>query len=69
MTPDKTAVLNFWFNEISLEQKFKKDPTFDKLLESQFGSLVEQALQQKLANWQNEQRRHLGINFIARSIY
>ena len=52
------AILFFWFEEISPESWFKKDPLFDDILTQKFGRMIEQALAGKLDKWaQNKDGR------------
>ena len=52
------AILVFWFEEISPESWFKKDPLFDDMLTQKFGRMIEQALAGQLDKWaQNKDGR------------
>ena len=52
------AILAFWFEEISPESWFKKDPLFDDMLTQKFGRMIEQALAGQLDKWaQNKDGR------------
>ena len=44
-------ILTFWFNELTPEQWFKKDPVLDELIKSRFGPLHHQAQHGELFNW------------------
>lgn len=46
-----SAILTFWFEEISSKDWFKKDALFDSILMQKFGRLVEQALAGQLDRW------------------
>ena len=52
------AILVFWFEEISPESWFKKDPLFDDMLTKKFGRMIKQALAGQLDKWaQNKDGR------------
>ncbi|MGE0172787.1 MAG: DUF924 family protein [Oligoflexales bacterium] len=51
MTQDPKTVLSFWFEDISPEQWWTKDPGFDKLIESKFGTLHASAIKCELWEW------------------
>ena len=52
------AILVFWFEEISPESWFKKDPLFDDMLTQKFGRIMEKALAGQLDKWaQNKDGR------------
>lgn len=44
-------VIQFWFEDIEPNQRFKKDPEFDQLITSKFGKLHKQATQGLLYAW------------------
>jgi uncharacterized protein (DUF924 family) len=44
-------ILNFWFQEISPQQWWKVDPTFDQLIRERFSDLHSQAIQAELFEW------------------
>jgi uncharacterized protein (DUF924 family) len=48
---DAEAVLNFWFNDTSPSQWFRKDPVFDALLRERFLGLTRQAIAGELGRW------------------
>ena len=56
-----TAILTFWFEEISPETWFKKDTLFDGLLMQQFGRFVEQALAGQLDKWAQQKYGRLAL--------
>ena len=68
-----TAILSFWFDEISPEAWFKKDSLFDGLLMQNFGRLVEQALAGQLDKWAQQKDGRLALILLldqmARNIY
>lgn len=59
--PEINAVLTFWFEESTSEQWFKKSDTYDELIASRFGMLVEKALIGKLDDWQSEKEGLLAL--------
>jgi uncharacterized protein (DUF924 family) len=46
-----TEVLNFWFNELTEEDRFKKDPELDQLIRDRFLSYYEAAINNELYEW------------------
>ncbi|MDT2815782.1 DUF924 family protein [Vagococcus carniphilus] len=44
-------ILTFWFNEITAEQRFKKDEAFDELLRERFGELHESVSKGEAFSW------------------
>ena len=68
-----TAILTFWFEEISPEVWFKKDASFDSLLMQKFGRLVERALAGQLDRWAHRKDGRLALilllDQITRNIY
>ena len=54
-------VLAFWFDEIQPESWFRKDPTFDTLVDARFGQAVAQALAGKLDHWADDARGCLAL--------
>lgn len=49
MTP--TDVLDYWFEELTPADWFKKDPALDQDMRDRFGAIYEQATRGELANW------------------
>ena len=47
-------VLNFWFNECTPEQWYKKDADFDALIFRRFETAVSAALKGELEAWQTD---------------
>lgn len=47
------TILNFWFNELTPEQWWKKDPELDQMITSRFADLHHQATLGELATWRN----------------
>ena len=47
-------VLNFWFNECTPEQRYKKDADFDALIFRRFETAVSEALKREVEAWQTE---------------
>ena len=54
-------VLWFWFDEISKEQKFKKDLAFDQLIKDRFGDRVDAALAGGLTEWEDHPLSRLAL--------
>jgi uncharacterized protein (DUF924 family) len=54
-------VLAFWFEEIQPESWFRKDPSFDTLVDARFGQAVAQALAGKLDHWADDARGCLAL--------
>jgi len=54
-------ILNFWFEETSAEQKFKKDLKFDQVIKDKFFNDYELASQNKLDDWQDTDRGCLAL--------
>jgi uncharacterized protein (DUF924 family) len=52
-------ILNFWFQEISPQQWWKVDPTFDQLIRERFSELHGQAVQAELFEWRTTARGRL----------
>jgi uncharacterized protein (DUF924 family) len=50
---DVTAneIIKFWFNDITTEDWWKKNPTFDKSLKSRFSDIYLKAASGELFNW------------------
>jgi uncharacterized protein (DUF924 family) len=46
-----TRILDFWFKEITPAQWWKADPEFDRLIESRFLPVLQQAAQGELFGW------------------
>jgi uncharacterized protein (DUF924 family) len=66
-------ILDFWFDECNPEQWFKKNDEFDKLLDSRFGSTVEDALSGRLDGWEETEEGCLALILVldqfTRNIY
>ena len=45
-------ILNFWFIECKPEQWFKKNEDFDRMIEKNFSSTIEDAIEGKLDSWE-----------------
>ena len=54
-------IVNFWFDECTPVQWFKKDINFDKMLKNRFSKLVEIALEGKLDSWSNSETGCLAL--------
>jgi len=48
---DASEVISFWFEETAPEQRFKKDPAFDRQINERFGALHTRASRCELAEW------------------
>ena len=55
------SILAFWFEEISPESWFKKDPFFDDLLMQKYGQIIEQALAGQLDKWAKKKDGRLAL--------
>jgi len=47
------AVIQFWCDELSPEQHWKKDPAIDRHIAERFGKIREQVLDSKAAGWRD----------------
>ena len=47
------AVLQFWFDELSEEQHWRKDPAMDREIAKRFGALREAVLKSKAKGWRD----------------
>ena len=47
------AVIEFWCDELSEEQHFRKDPTVDRHIAERFGKVREEVLRSKAAGWRD----------------
>ena len=54
-------VLNFWFNECTPEQRYKKDADFDALIFRRFETPVSEALKGEVEAWQTDLKGCLAI--------
>ena len=50
---DYQEILDFWFDELTPDRWWKKDPTLDSSMESRFGIIHRQAIQGELSGWRN----------------
>ena len=55
------AILVFWFEEISPESWFKKEPLFDDMLKQKFGRIMEKALAGQLDKWAQNKNGRLAL--------
>jgi uncharacterized protein (DUF924 family) len=55
------VVLNFWFNNTSPSQWFRKDPDFDALLRERFLGLTRQAIAGELGPWSETPQSGLAL--------
>ena len=66
-------VIEFWFEEIEPASHWKKDPTFDRLIEQRFGELHRQASACELYAWRAEPLGRLAevivLDQFSRNIY
>jgi uncharacterized protein (DUF924 family) len=51
MSASANDILDFWFAEIAPAQWWKRDPVFDRLIETRFLAILEQAARAELAGW------------------
>ena len=56
LTMEAQQILDFWFNEATPEQWFKKDTQFDDLIRRRFLKVWEQAAAGECSSW----RAHIG---------
>ena len=54
-------VLNFWFNECTPEQWYKKDADFDALIFRRFETAVSAALKGEVEAWQTDLKGCLAV--------
>ena len=47
------TIIDFWFNELSPSDWWKKDPELDQTISERFASLHQQAVEQRLPEWQD----------------
>ena len=47
------AVLDFWFDEMVAEKRFKKDKSFDDLIKEKFGEDHNKAINNEYDDWQD----------------
>ena len=48
------AVLDFWFDEMVAEKRFKKDKSFDELIKEKFGEDHNKAINNEYDSWQDK---------------
>ena len=48
------AVIQFWCDELSPEQHWKKDPAIDRHIAERFGTIREEVLRTKAAGWRDD---------------
>lgn len=51
MSPCANDILDFWFAEITPAQWWKRDPAFDRLIETRFLGVLQQAAKAELFRW------------------
>lgn len=56
MDPEAKAVLDFWFEELTVEQHFRKDDAVDSAIRRRFGALVERLGQAAPQAWLDDPR-------------
>ena len=54
-------ILNFWFIECKPEQWFKKNEDFDRMIEKNFSSAIEDAINGKLESWEETETGCLAL--------
>ena len=57
----KTSVQNFWFEEVTMEQKFTKDANFDQLIKDRFGEWNTMAREQSLDEMREDPQELLAL--------
>jgi len=66
-------IIDFWFNQLSPQQHWQKDPEFDKKIERQFGHVHTAACLGELAHWRKEAEGRLAevivLDQFSRNIY
>ena len=48
------AILDFWFDDLIVEKRFKKDEKFDQLIREKFGEDHNKATSNEYDNWQDD---------------
>lgn len=56
---DATTVLNFWFNESSPQQWYKKSDSFDQVIKDRFYQVYQQAICGELYDWRETSQGRL----------
>lgn len=59
--PKPADILKFWFEDTTPQQKFKKDPDFDALIETRFGVAVHAAMSGGLADWEGSAEGRMAL--------
>lgn len=54
-------VLRFWFDEVTKEQRFKKNSEFDRLIDVRFGKAVRHALDGGFEDWEGSAEGRLAL--------
>ena len=66
-------ILNFWFHEVSPEDKFRRSDKLDGEIKNKFGNLLEQAKRGELYHWRKEPKGRLAeiilLDQFSRNIY
>lgn len=66
-------VIEFWFNELTPQQWWVKDPTLDRVIKQRFESLLIEAKLRRLAQWRFQPRGRLAeiivLDQFSRNIY
>ena len=66
-------IINFWFNELTPQQRFQKDEKFDDLLSKKFGNLLQSAAMCELYEWRDHPPGRLAeiiiLDQFSRNIY
>ena len=48
------AILDFWFDDLIVEKRFKKDEKFDQLIRDKFEEDYKKAISNEYDDWQDE---------------
>lgn len=54
-------IVNFWFDECTPDQWFKKNPEFDKVIKKRFSVILEFALEGRFDSWSNSETGCLAL--------
>lgn len=48
------AVLDFWFREVSVDKRFAKDTTLDRMIANRFGAMRDRVLANRAEGWRDD---------------
>ncbi|MBR9873675.1 MAG: DUF924 domain-containing protein [Vibrionaceae bacterium] len=67
------SIIKFWFEELNPQHWFESNPELDKLIESRFSSLLEQAARCELFSWRDSAKGRLAeiivLDQFSRNVY